>query len=886
MSMKRFINVLCVLVLIASGSELIPFDKIESLANNFINQWFGSCQLDEVLTYCSLDEEPIAYALIYHNQNKEPVTIVMGARYTATPIGEITRGLPRSKSGFNRVLRKAQNLSNRGVQLQKLYYFGPGEEYVGFRIDDREILINTVNFRLLEKSLLIASKSGPNRELESLTRAKWEKYFNTTDFTIRARGYVDSVPFIDWVYGCTPTAASMLFWYWDSRGYGRLVDYFFTHWDYPEGEWNDCANTNRELAIAMNTDTISGGTMIGNVRPGMIAVANTLNGYSFTSATSPQGNTGNNFVFSWIKTEIDNQRPCHWNVLYYWYPPFNQYINHSITGVGYEIIPPDTFVRVHTTWDNNEPLWPLYTYYDYTYSYDYVVTLVPGGSNPNNILLDEPQGGDIYGMPIIFKNIKYYIRWHSLGAIDHVKLWHSKGTNNDSYDSLRWVLISGNQANTGKFVWTCPAIDCSLRINISGLDAANVRQGADGGFGRCQIREISHSAEINLVGHYDTPGWGNDIVISTNYAFIADGTNGLLIADISDSSLPDYYSHLNLPGNSSSLTLGGQYLYIGSREDTLRVISIANLSNPVQVGRCSLGDDILDVFVVDTLVYAAVRSQGLVIVNVKNPANPLIVGTYNTAGLANDVYVSGGYAYVADGTKGVRVIDISNPTNPVETGYYDTNGSTNGVIKSGNLVYAADGSMGIKIFDGSSPDTLLLLGSLDTPNVATKVQLSNNYLFVADGNLGGIRVINISNPSSPVEAGYISGSYGSAGNIWLNGRMVYLADGGTGLLLITQAFTGIEEENQAMINFSVEILPNPTVINKGFMLNLAVQNKGNIEVSLFDCSGRYLRTIYKGLLNPGKNQVHYQPKDMPSGIYFVKTEFGNCRSVQKLILIK
>ncbi|MEO0227580.1 MAG: hypothetical protein ABIL70_05975 [candidate division WOR-3 bacterium] len=880
----------CALILsIAVAGEFIPRNQLNNLAGNLVREKFGpGFSLEEILTYYGDDDLPNALSFIYRNKERV-VNIVLGARYNCSPVFEISQNLPNYYTKLDKAKSKTEERLNTTLEFDRIYYFGPHDEYFCFRNNEEKILVNTYSLMSYNKKEFFENfKKVENPESEKFLKNKWDKYLNQTGFfRDTVMNYVDSVPFIDWVYGCSPTAASMILWYWDPRGYGRLVDYFFTHWDNPEGEWNECANVNRELAIRMNTDTLTGGTTINNIGPGIMLTCNTNNGYSFSCQTSSQGGSWNQFQFSWIKTEIDNQRPCHWNVLHYQGDPN---FNHSVTAVGYAYGSslPDTFIIVHDTWTIDEPWWPLWTYANGYQSYDYVVTVIPGGANSNNVLLDFPIGGDVYSIPTLFANLKYKIRWTSMGSeIDHIKMWWSKGVNGESYDSLYWHLIGGYLPNTGEYIWTVPisALSCSIRVNIAGLDVFDYRYGADGSFGRSIVRSPNHSPEINLVGHCDTDGSANDVALTGDYAFIADGTKGLVVVDISDSSLPEVCGRLPLPGNSISLAISGEYLYLGDREDTLRIISISDPLNPVQVSKLPIGDDVNDVFFSNNKIYIAARAVGLVIVDVTNPSVPIILGTYNTSGFAQDVYVYGSYAYVADATKGVRVIDVSNPQNPQETGFYDTPGITYGVCRVGSYVYAADGTAGIKIFDGSNPDTLILLGSLDTPGTATKLIWLNNYLFVADGSQGGIRAINVQDPANPAEAGYIQ-SFGSAGNLYINGSMVYLADGGIGLLLITQSLTGIYEQINLPKGIFVEVMPNPCSRMDQVKIVLSAPTRTGLSILLFDCAGRMLGEIYKGFIGEGENRIYWQPEGIPGGVYFIKIELGNERVIRKVVFTR
>lgn len=893
--MKRF---MCLLVLgcIAFASDIIPFEQVENLAQRFITQRFGYCKLSEVLTYYSFDDAPGAYAFVFRDEADTPHTIVMGARYTISPVNEVTNVLPRSKTMFNNVLRRARSLNSGEPVFQRVYYFGPGDEYCAFDIGGREYLVNACDYHVIDKQALFSNIPEPNEELERLTRQKWDKYFNAPDFAARDSAYIPNVPFLDWVYGCGPCAASMLFWYYDefapSVQYGKLVDYFFTHWDYPEGEWNNAANVNREIALASNCDTMTGATYPSTLLAGMITVANSWHGYSCSGYNSPQGHAGNRYVFSYYRTNIDAQRPfvyAVWNLYPYVWPP---QAGHAITAVGYLTVPGDTFTQIHNTWDNDEPYWPLWTYQSGYYSYNMVTTFTMGGGSVDNIFLNEwfEGGNTISGGTVIFENMKYRIKWQGQGSnIDHVKLAYSTGRNGEAYDTTQWTVISNNvPVGDGEYIWTCPVGNEEVRWNIIGLNSGNTRLAADGNFGFYSVNALTHTAGIDLVGHIPAPrygGWMSDMQVSGDYVFIAGASDGFHVVDISDPTIPDLIAGLSLPGDACCIDISGNYAYVGDAEDTLRVIDISNPANPSQVGKVAVGAEALDVVVIGDYAYVAARSAGLVIVDISTPSAPSIEGQYNTTGFSYDVCVDGNYAYVADATRGIRIIDVSDPANPAESGYYDTNGIAYGVTKAGNYVYVADGNQGIKVFDASSTDTLVLLGSLDTPTIATKVAYVDDGLFVADGDFGGIRVIDVSNPNTPSEVGDIE-SMGSAENLRVYGSTVYLADGIIGVLIIDQDLYGIIEQKADVVQATMMVCPSHMTIDRTMIIALTTNNQVQTDVRVFDCTGRCVETVYHGLLPSGENRLSWRPENLSAGIYFIKAETGASTHLQKVVFVK
>jgi hypothetical protein len=90
----------------------------------------------------------------------------------------------------------------------------------------------------------------------------------------------------------------------------------------------------------------------------------------------------------------------------------------------------------------------------------------------------------------------------------------------------------------------------------------------------------------------------------------------------------------------------------------------------------------------------------------------------------------------------------------ITVGALDTPGVVSGVAVVGDLAYLADGSSGLRVIDVSDPASPVELGSLDTPGYAYGVEVVGDLAYVADSG-SGLRVIDVSHPASPVELGSI-----------------------------------------------------------------------------------------------------------------------------------
>ncbi|MGB9880958.1 MAG: LVIVD repeat-containing protein, partial [Anaerolineae bacterium] len=114
--------------------------------------------------------------------------------------------------------------------------------------------------------------------------------------------------------------------------------------------------------------------------------------------------------------------------------------------------------------------------------------------------------------------------------------------------------------------------------------------------------------------------------------------------------------------------------------------------------------------------------------------------------------VQGNYAYLGMGSY-LAVLDISNPSNPrllSRTGPFPD--IVRGIAVFGEYAYVADGKNGgLRIISVSSPTSPVEVGSYDTPGSADSVKVYGDYAYLIDN--GYVRIVNITNPASPYEVG-------------------------------------------------------------------------------------------------------------------------------------
>jgi len=163
--------------------------------------------------------------------------------------------------------------------------------------------------------------------------------------------------------------------------------------------------------------------------------------------------------------------------------------------------------------------------------------------------------------------------------------------------------------------------------------------------------------------------------------------------------------------------------------------------------------------------------------------------------------------------------------------------------------------------------------------------VSGNYCYVASEGTG-VRAINISNPASPVEAGYYDGVPQSRG-IAVNGKYVYVAEKIDGLTVYSNDLvTAVEEQGSGIPKaFSLDQnFPNP--FNPSTQIRFSVVTKGMVTLKVSDLLGREVAVLVREVLGAGAYVAKFNAANLPSGAYIYTLTAGDSRMSQKMLLLK
>jgi hypothetical protein len=803
-------------------------------------------------------------------------TVVVSARYDQVPILECANCLPRYYTRLYEAQTRAKAEIGKRAQFSKVYYLAPQAEFFEFVNDDERILIHAYAlkpFRLEELLPSLEKSEGPHDP-------RWFKLEILKEIAIIDEGYLDSVPFCLWSYGCSPTASAMILWYWDSRGYGRLVDHFFDRRDSVllRNVYN-LPNIQRELAVGMHTDSLySGGTSIYNIAPGHLYAANTINGYRFSSTTYGPGNSSNHWLWERIVEEIDAGRPCHWAVLYYLYAGY--LINHSVCAVGYEIDDAgDSMVVVHNTWDTAEHRWALYTIYNGQPSVDYVYSVIPDGEEPDDVQLTFPKAIT----ETVLKGLKGRIAWERTGAnIDHFSLFWAEDDHHESWQPLT-PSVSGEEHY---WLWI-PEETGSARINIEAYGRGGRLLAADGSIGKVMVQEPPSGDSLSLLGYYNTAGDARSVWADNQFLYLADGGGRFSIFDVSDSTFPYLIASYQLSDYLQDICYQAPFIYLAGRNSGLHIFDLSEPSDPRELGLFDTPGQAYQLCVEEDLVYIADGTKGLRIINIADPHSPLEIGHFSTERIAYDVLVSGDRTWIAIPSAGILELDVGDPTNPRLISEIETQGPAIALAQEGDYLYVAEGGKGVEIFRISERSAV---GSFDTPGQARALWPAGEYLYIADGS-GGMRLWDVSDPAKPVEIGWHN-SWGGGYGVCATRSLAFLADGSDGIYILKSPVTipSITEPSPTIRpGLSLIGVPNPA---RGlFQIQFQLSQPSPISLSIYDVSGRLVRKLQEGWLSAGTYEVEYlcddiQGRPVPAGVYFCQLVSAGTSLMKKLIIIK
>jgi hypothetical protein len=181
------------------------------------------------------------------------------------------------------------------------------------------------------------------------------------------------------------------------------------------------------------------------------------------------------------------------------------------------------------------------------------------------------------------------------------------------------------------------------------------------------------------------------------------------------------------------------------------------------------------------IAYVA-SNGGLFLYSLADPDAPSLIGEFDDAGTYNsgDVDVYDRYAYVPECTDGLKIVDVSNSAAPRKVATVSTPLCANTVTVSNGYAYVGQSSSpSILIIDVKDPSHPVQVASItDISNYTESIERHGNYLYVAD-NGAGIKVYDVSSSTRPVSVyNEVTGGAFTADYLSVAGSRAFVATNG------------------------------------------------------------------------------------------------------------
>ncbi len=261
------------------------------------------------------------------------------------------------------------------------------------------------------------------------------------------------------------------------------------------------------------------------------------------------------------------------------------------------------------------------------------------------------------------------------------------------------------------------------------------------------LSTLDAPARMSRIPTEPYPRWGIDFI--GDFLFVTTDFSVYSI-NVSDPYHPVFVDELNLGTDLlNQQLLNGNLLYVETGTQGLKLIDVSDPSNLTLAGSSSYLSGAK--FCIQGDYLYAITSTGVRILDISDPGSISIAGNLSLTGYPQDLAVKDNILYVAkmstDG--GLQTIDVTNPSSPSAISIYP--GNFQHIRVNSNFAFLSFSSQ-FTVLDISDSSAITYTAGFEMPGFVSQVTASGNYLYTGSN---GFRVIDISDTTHPVQAGYI-----------------------------------------------------------------------------------------------------------------------------------
>lgn len=415
-----------------------------------------------------------------------------------------------------------------------------------------------------------------------------------------------------------------------------------------------------------------------------------------------------------------------------------------------------------------------------------------------------------------------------------------------------------------------------------GYTAPNGREyailGCNTGTAFIDITDTANIHEVDFVTGV-TSGW-REMKVFSNYAYVvSEGTNSRLQI-INMQYLPDSVSLVNTFAYGSytkthSISQSGPYIYLNGGNNTmglgsdpggLSILDVTNPANPVKRGSWA-NFYVHDSRIVNDTIYAC---------NIYDPP-----GTISVINAINKDALSTVGSWVNSPNQFPHNCALPNDRRYIYT--TDETSTPNGKLK----VWNKQNLSNVTLVTTWMPTGI-------TTAIVHNVEIYGNLAVIAHYR-AGIRILNITNPTAPVEIAWYDTFPSSNSNSFSGCWGVFMFPSGkiigsdiSGGLFVIKMITnpvGIGNNQNIPDEFSLrQNYPNP--FNPSTTIEYSIPENTHVSLRVFDALGRQVGLLVDEYRLAGKHSINYDASMLSSGIYYYSVTAGAYKETRKMTLVK
>jgi hypothetical protein len=96
----------------------------------------------------------------------------------------------------------------------------------------------------------------------------------------------------------------------------------------------------------------------------------------------------------------------------------------------------------------------------------------------------------------------------------------------------------------------------------------------------------------------------------------------------------------------------------------------------------------------------------------------------------------------------------------------------------------------------------------------------------------------------------------------------------------------VEQRSAVLLPAQIRLTAYPNPFNPITTLTLSLPAVQDVQIGLFDITGRYVKDIAQGKMTAGEHSIQIDAAELPSGVYFARAQAGAQTLTKKLVLLK